>query len=77
MLNVSKITEPSTQTKAGEFPVETFGGRKWKVASGRLGSLIGSSALKTKEAPQPTTWGFPLGVRGGSVCATKDSHFHP
>lgn len=43
MLNVSKITEPNTQTKAGEFPVETFRGRKWKE-SDKLKSFIKSSS---------------------------------
>lgn len=43
MLNVSKITGPNTQTKAGEFPGETFRGRKWKE-SGKLESFTKSSA---------------------------------
>lgn len=73
MQSVSKITEPSTQTKAGEFLVETLRGRKQKVKIGKLVSFIMSSSegpvfIKLKSCFHIVAANFHSGLVEAPLC---------
>lgn len=72
----AKHSDQSWGISSGNFRGKEMEDGEWQTGKPPQVQFLGPRALKIEEMPQPTAYEFPMGARGGSLHAIKDSCFH-